>query len=84
MPDRSPILKTVPELPEMEIIVRDLRANIAGRTIVDRLLLRPEEWTRPQTVVLKHPLHVRRLRRICEHGILQGAGRHAGPHRQHE
>ena len=29
------ILKTVPELPEVEIIARDLRANIVGRKILD-------------------------------------------------
>ncbi len=35
MRDCSPILKTVPELPEVEIIARDLRANIVGRKILD-------------------------------------------------
>ena len=35
MRDRSRILKTVPELPEVEIIAGDLRANIIGRKILD-------------------------------------------------
>ncbi len=35
MPDLFSILKTVPELPEVEIIARDLRANIVGRKILD-------------------------------------------------
>ncbi len=35
MPEHSPILKTVPELPEVEIIARDLRANLVGRKILN-------------------------------------------------
>ncbi len=47
--DRSPILKTVPELPEVEIIVRDLRANIVGRKILDAQTDWPKYFRLPKS-----------------------------------